>query len=138
MLCSILLGALLGGAGQAAELGEAEARAVRAVVQSQLDAMAADDAERAFSYATPGIRSQFGNAQRFMAMVRQGYPMVIRPASVAYFRPEAVEAGVVQVVGLRDAAGQAWLVAYQLERQPDASWRVSGCVVQPDPGPSTI
>jgi Domain of unknown function (DUF4864) len=126
------------GASAAPPLPETDARAVRAVVQSQLDAMAAGDGERAFSYAAPGIRSQFGSAVTFMAMVQQGYPMVIRPARVAYQRPEPLEDAVLQRVQLRDADGQDWLAAYQLQRQDDGSWRISGCVVRPDrPEPAT-
>jgi hypothetical protein len=94
--------------------------------------MAAGDGERAFSYAAPDIRSQFGDAGTFMAMVQQGYPMVIRPARVAFQRPEALDDAVLQLVQLRDPAGQDWLAAYQLQRQTDGSWRISGCVVRRD------
>ncbi len=66
----------------------ADMRTARAVVQAQLDAFAADDAPRAFSLAAPGLREVFGNADRFMAMVRSSYPVVYRPASVAFLVPE--------------------------------------------------
>jgi hypothetical protein len=138
-LAAGLFGWLLVAAAFAAPpLPEPDARAVRAVVQSQLDAMAAGDGERAFGYAAPGIRGQFGNAATFMAMVRQGYPMVIRPARVAFQRPEPLEDAVLQLVELRDGDGRDWLAAYQLQRQADGSWRISGCVVQPGrPQPAT-
>ena len=112
----------------------ADARAVRAVVEAQLSAIASDDAERAFGYASPAIRSQFGDAARFMAMVQGGYPMVVRPAATAFFQPEAVEGGVIQVVQLRDRAGRAWLATYRLAQQGDRSWRIEGCTVAPDAG----
>ncbi len=48
-----------------------EARAVRAVIEAQLDAFRRDDAARAFSLATPGIRATFGDAETFMNMVRR-------------------------------------------------------------------
>jgi hypothetical protein len=78
--CALCLCLLLPVAAGAAVLAEADARAVRQVVQAQLDAFAADDAERAFSYASASIRAQFGDAASFMAMVRSGYPMVVLPA----------------------------------------------------------
>jgi len=113
-----------------------DSRAVRAVVEAQLAALAAGDAARAFSYASPSIRSQFGDAGRFVGMVRQGYPMVIRPQRTAFFVPEAAADGepgtVLQRVQLRDAAGRAWLATYQVQRQPDRSWRINGCAVEPD------
>ena len=114
-----------------------DARAVREVVEAQLKALAADDAVRAFSYASPTIRTQFGDAASFMAMVKSGYPMVLRPAATAFFQPEAADGAVLQVVQLRDRDGRAWLATYAVQRQPDGRWRISGCTVQPDTGMST-
>jgi hypothetical protein len=133
--CAAGLIACCGAFAQAAPpMSEADVRAVRDVVQAQLKAMAEGDGERAFSYAAPGIRGQFGSAATFMAMVQQGYPMVIRPASVSFFRPEALNDAVLQPVQLRAPDGRVWLVAYQLQRQPDGRWRISACVVRPDSG----
>ena len=120
-----------------------DARAVREVVEAQLKALAADDAVRAFSYASPTIRSQFGDAANFMAMVKSGYPMVVRPAATAYFQPESADGAVMQVmqvmqvVQLRSRDGRAWLATYELQRQPDGRWRINGCSVQPDTGKSS-
>ena len=114
-----------------------DARAVREVIQAQLKALADDDAVRAFSYASPSIRSQFGDAANFMAMVKSGYPMVLRPAATAFFQPEAADGSVVQAVQLRGRDGRAWLATYALRRQPDGRWRINGCVVQADTGKSS-
>jgi hypothetical protein len=117
----------------AAPLSRPEAKAVRAVVEAQLRAMAAGNAEQAFSYAAPAIRAQFGDAQRFMAMVAGSYPMVIRPAATVFFQPTLHDDGdVLQVVQLRDAAGKLWRASYLLARQPQGAWRIAGCVVAPD------
>jgi hypothetical protein len=135
LLSLALLGPAVAGA---ATLAESDARAVRAVVQAQLDAFAADDAERAYAYASPTIRNQFGDAATFMAMVRSGYPMVIQPASVAFFQPASVDGVVLQKLQLRDSAGRLWLATYQLEQQAGVGWRINGCVVTPDAGSSLI
>jgi hypothetical protein len=130
-----VLGLLSPVAGGAAVLPEADARAVRQVVAAQLEAFAADDAERAFSYASTSIRAQFGDAATFMAMVRGGYPMVVRPAAVSFFQAQAddvAEGTVSQPVQLRDRAGRLWRATYLLERQAGAGWRISGCVVVAD------
>ena len=79
-----------------------------------------DDAERAFSYAAPSIRAMFGTPERFLAMVRAGYPVVYRagrrrPSCI----PLRVDGQLVQGVHLTDADGALWLAAYRLERQPD-------------------
>ena len=117
----------------AVPLASADAKAVRAVVEAQLRAMADGDAERAFSYAAPAIRTQFGDAQRFMAMVAGSYPMLIRPAATVFFQPTVDGDGdVLQVVQLRDAAGQRWRASYLMARQDDGPWRIAGCVVAAD------
>ena len=131
-----LAAALFGTAGvaHAADVSRKDAADIRAVVQAQLDALAVDDADRAFSFAAPGIRKMVGNAQNFLEMVRTGYPMVHRPASVAFLKAETQRAEVVQAVQMTDAKGIAWLAVYNLQRQPDKSWRISGCVVVPNEG----
>ena len=115
----------------------ADAKAVRMVVEAQLAAFAADDAKRAFSYAAPAIREMFGTADQFMAMVRAGYPAIYRPSAVIFLQPEWIQGQLVQGVQLTDASGALWLAVYQLDRQPDKTWRISGCQVQPSAGKMT-
>ena len=105
------------------------------MVQAQLEAFAADDAERAFSYASASIRAQFGDAASFMAMVRGGYPMVVRPAAVSFFQAQTDDGAAVtvrQTVQLRDREGRLWRATYLLERQAAVGWRISACVVVAD------
>lgn len=123
--------------GQADSLDAADAKAVRAVIEAQLEAFAADDAVRAFSYASEGIRRQFVDPERFMAMVRSGYPMVLRPRSASFFHARRAPTGVFQVVQLRDRSGRLWRATYLLEQQADRSWRIGGCVVEPADAAST-
>jgi len=132
----LLLG-LAVGAGvpvRAEPVADADARAARAVVSAQLEAFANDDAKRAFSYAAPSIRTMFGTPERFLAMVRAGYPVVYRAAGVTFLIPLRVEGGLVQGVHLTDGDGALWLATYRLQRQRDGSWRISGCDVQPATG----
>lgn len=122
----------------AALLAEPDSRAVREVVEAQLDAFAAGDAERAFSYSSPSVRAQFGDAGSFLDMVRGGYPMLVGPAAVSFLQAQADNGSepdlmtVRQAVQLRDGDGRLWIATYELERQAGAGWRVSGCVVQAD------
>jgi type II secretory pathway pseudopilin PulG len=105
----------------------ADAQAVRAVIEAQLDAFRRDDAARAFSLATPGIRETFGSAENFLAMVRNSYAAVYRPKSVAFEAPLVIDGELVQPVRLTDAEGRAWIALYPMQRQPDGSWRTNGC-----------
>ena len=124
--------------GNTAAPGDAEVAAVRAVVQGQLDALARDDAAKAFSFAAPLVRNRLGTAERFMAMVRAGYPVVYRPASVGFLVPQRLPDGtVVQRVRMTDARGQAWLAVYTLVQLKTRDWRISGCDVQPATGRAT-
>ena len=118
----------------AAKISVADARAVQRVVQAQLDAFAADNAELAFSFAAPSIKELFGNADNFLQMVRTGYPVVYRPASVSFLQPELDAKEVVQRVHLTDGQGHAWLAVYRLQRQKDKAWRIAGCVVVAERG----
>ena len=108
-------------------LPAADARAVREVIEAQLDAFRRDDAARAFSLATPGIRETFGTPENFMDMVRSAYAVVYRPKSVAFEAPVVIDGEVVQPVRMTDAEGRGWLAIYPMQRQPDGSWRTNGC-----------
>jgi len=101
--------------------------AVREVIEAQLDAFKRDDAQRAFSFASPAIRSQFGTAQNFMEMVRTQYSPVYRPRSVKFEAFQIVDEQVVQPVRIADSEGQAWVAFYVMQRQPDGNWRIGGC-----------
>jgi Domain of unknown function (DUF4864) len=126
MAASLLAIALPAGA---ADLSATDAKSVRAVIQSQLAAFAADDAPRAFSFATPQLRRMFGDADNFMRMVRTSYPVVYRPATVAFLKPRLEQGVVTQAVHFTDGNGALWLALYRLERQPERNWRISACQV---------
>jgi hypothetical protein len=121
----------------AGPVASGDARAVRGVVAAQLDAFAQDDAARAFSYAAPAIQAMFQTPERFVAMVRAGYPVVYRNASATFFVPQRDGEEIVQTVHLGDADGGVWLATYRLERQADGSWRIKGCDVQRASGKTT-
>ena len=104
-----------------------DAVAIQGVIRAQLDAFAADDAPRAFSYATPGIQGMFGTPDNFIAMVRKGYPVVYRPSSVVFLKPEADGGQVLQAVQMTDADGQLWIALYTMQRQPGGGWLTNGC-----------
>ncbi len=116
------------------EVSDSDAQAIRSVIQAQLAAFRADDAELAFSYASPSIREKFGVAGHFLAMVRGAYPVVRRPESVGFLLAQAVDDEVIQRVRMTDRNGTAWLAIYRMRRQIDHSWRIDGCIVTPDDG----
>ncbi len=114
---------------QAATFTPADEKNVRSVVEAQLAAFARDDATKAFSYAAPNVRKAIGTASRFLSMVQNDYPVVYRPASVAFLKAEGDGDDVVQRVQMQDAEGNAWLAIYSLQRQKGNLWRITGCAV---------
>ena len=129
-----LASACFAGAASATDVSAADAAKARAVVQAQLDAFAADDAKRAFLLASPEIRKRFGTPDNFIARVRSGYPVVYRPATVAFLKPQLVDGHLVQAVQMTDAEGTAWLATYHLQRQPNGKLLIGGCEVESNEG----
>ena len=111
--------------------------AIRGVIQAQLDAFRRDDGEAAFAHASPGIRAMFGDAATFLGMVRSGYAPVYRPREVE-FRDLGLEDGrPTQRVLLIGPDGAPVVARYTMERQPDGSWRIGGCILEKAPDVTT-
>jgi hypothetical protein len=98
---------------------------IEATIQSQIDAFLADDFVTAFEFASPGIQGMFGNAERFGAMVRNGYPMVWRPEAVEFGDLRAVAGGLYQRVLVTDAMGVEHMLEYRMSKL-EGGWRISG------------
>jgi len=127
LIATALVLALAPALAGAQAVSDADARAVRQVIQAQLEAFRRDDAARAFSYAAPGIRDTFGTPEKFMAMVREQYAVVYRPRAVSFEEPLIVGEDLVQPVHMTDGYGHAWMAIYPMAKQPDGSWRINGC-----------
>ena len=125
----IAVAALAGAKAGAADppVSPADRAAIRDVVQSQLDAFQKDDGERAFSFASPTIRSMFMTSTNFMDMVKSGYAPVYRPRQVQFGPVETIEGVIVQHVFLVGPDGDSVDALYSMQRQSDGSWRIDGC-----------
>ena len=129
----LLVAGLLAGGGQAGAPQEAEPEpdwgAIQAVITAQLDAFKRDDGVAAFSFAAPSIQKQFGTPAEFMRMVRVGYAAVYRPGAVRFLDPYLVAGQPVQPLEIVTAEDGVVVAFYIMERQPDGSWRIAGCVL---------
>jgi hypothetical protein len=128
LLCLILLmqsavSALAG------ELSDMDKMAIRDVIKAQLDAFKANNADLAFSYASPAVRTRSGNAGAFMEMVRDAYAPVYRARAVFFQNITMMEGVPAQRVLLLDAKGSPVLAIYPMEKQPDRTWRIDGCML---------
>ena len=119
-----------------AAIGEPDRGAIRAVIESQLAAFRRDDGAAAFAFASPTIQQMFLNPDVFMEMVRAGYRPVYRPREVE-FRELVSEGGEpVQRVFLVGPDGVPAMALYFMQRQPDGTWRINGCILAKAPDES--
>ncbi len=109
--------------------------AIEQTIQGQIDAFLVDDFAGAFTYASPTIRSIFGDADRFGAMVRNGFPMVWRPDDFRFLELRDIDGQLWQKVIIRDEFGAVHLLDYQM-LQTDDGWRINGVQIlrTPDVG----
>ncbi len=99
----------------AAPLGAfAQSDDIRGVISAQVEAFGDNDLDRAFSFASPMIKSQFRDPDRFGAMVESGYPMVWRPQSMRFGGLRDEGGRQVQTVFYTDAAGQVYEASYEM------------------------
>ena len=134
LIAFVLLVGGISAAANADDITAGDRAAIRSLIQDQLDAFQHDDGTTAYSFASPGIRSIFPDADGFMAMVRQGYQPVYRPKSVTFGDLVDTPSGPMQKVYLIGPDGKDYVAVYSLERQPDGTWKISGCVIVPDDG----
>jgi hypothetical protein len=117
----------------AAQSAEPSNPPIRATIQSQIDAMAADDFAAAFSHAAPNIKGMFGTADRFEMMVRQGYPMVVAPREVRMLELRTVAGNLWQRVLMVDGAGATHLLDYMMVQTPEG-WQIGAVQLLPSQG----
>ena len=109
---------------------------VQDVIQRQIGAFLNDDAEMAYSFASPTIREKFASVEAFFDMVKKGYAPVYRPGNFAFGRSKVDGDMVVQEVLISGPDGKDWTALYQVVRQPDDSYKINGVhMVRAAPGP---
>ncbi len=110
----------------------AESAQIQSVIDQQIQAFEADDFDQAFTFASPSIQRLFGGPERFGAMVRNGYPMVWRPADVSFGELREIQGALWQKVIVQDQAGVTHVLDYRMV-QVDGAWRISGVQILPSP-----
>lgn len=105
---------------------------IRLTIQSQIEALQADDFARAFTYASPTIKEMFGTPENFGAMVKNGYPMVYRPAEVQMMELREVAGNLWQRVRITDQAGAGWYLDYMMVETAEG-WQINAVQILPAP-----
>ncbi|MGR3343921.1 MAG: DUF4864 domain-containing protein [Paracoccaceae bacterium] len=108
---------------------------IEGTIQGQIEAFLVDDFTAAFAFASPNIRRIFGSSENFGTMVRQGYPMVWRPADVRFLELRELGGRTLQRVMIQDRAGVFHVLEYQM-LAGENGWQINGVrlVPQPDVG----
>jgi len=115
----------------AASLPGGEWNAIKAIISEQLAALQAGDASKAFTYAAPGIRQQFGTAANFLLMVRAAYGALIAARYSEFLEGAVIEGRVIQPLRLIGPDNTVRVALYTMEKQSDGGWKISGCVLAP-------
>ncbi len=110
-------------------LSAADANAIQAVIQNQVDAFNQDDDVRAYRHASPTIQRIFQTVDVFMTMVRDGYPPVYRSTRVEFGALHMMNGEPVQEVYVTGQDRLSVLAVYTMEHQEDGSWRINGCTI---------
>jgi len=108
--------------------GADDVAAAQGVIRAQMEAFSRDDAPAAYSYAAPEIQGMFPQAD-FLGMVQRSYAPVYRHKSFEFGEARVSGGRIAQRVHIIDATGEPWEALYTLERQPDGSLKIVGCVL---------
>lgn len=100
----------------------------RTVIAQQITAFLNDDAQAAYSFASPEIKSVFPDAKGFFDMVKKTYAPVFKPGNYAFGRNQLSKDGTVafQEVLISAPDGKDWAVYYELKRQQDGNFAING------------
>lgn len=109
------------------DLSVEDASAIRAVVQSQLEALMEDDAHRAFELATSTARTQVGTPDDFLRLIKEQYTPIYRHQVVIFSEPTRFRGDAVQLVRLTDGSSHVWVAVFWMKQDEDRSWKVDGC-----------
>jgi Domain of unknown function (DUF4864) len=107
-----------------------DAADIKNVIESQLNAFAADDGKGAYAHAAPIVQGIFPTVDGFMAMVKQGYKPVYRNTGRSFGEmfKDGLNRPAMRVV-LTGQDGKRYEAIYAMEQQPDGSWKIAGCVI---------
>lgn len=111
-----------------------EASDAQAVISDQLEAFSRDDWTEAFTFASPLIKEMFGTPERFGQMVRGGYPMVWRPATVQFVETTGEPPRLIQRVLFTDLEGRIWVARYEMIQLSGGAWRINGVSIEEQAG----
>lgn len=105
----------------------ADAIAIHDVVQLQLEALANDDADRAFELATSEKRKLIGSPDRFLQIIKEQYHPIYRYERVIFSSPEVIDGNAIQMVRVTDGNSKVWVAVFWMKEDKESRWKIDGC-----------
>ncbi|MFN7835023.1 MAG: DUF4864 domain-containing protein [Burkholderiaceae bacterium] len=124
----LLMAALF--ASSAHALPRAELKQIRSVITDQLDALARNDASRAFAHTSPLLQEKIGTPANFLDMIKNTYGVIYRHVSVQFLQQSEQNAAVYQYVQLSDEMGRVWMARYRMLKTAKNRWTIDGCELE--------
>ncbi len=88
---------------ESATMRAADWKAIKQVIAAQRAALIAGDSGKAFGYATPSLRAQFGDGNTFMTMVHIGYSALLTARYTEFLEGAVIDGLIIQPLRLVDA-----------------------------------
>jgi Domain of unknown function (DUF4864) len=103
---------------------------IRSVIESQLNAFAADDGPKAYSHAAPIVQKVFPSIDQFMTMVKKGYVPVYRNSERVFgdVFQDGLGRPAMRVI-LTGQDGKRYEAIYGMEQQADGTWKIASCII---------
>jgi Domain of unknown function (DUF4864) len=108
---------------------DADSAAIRTAISEQISAFKRNDGAAAFAFASPTIQRMFGSPAAFIDMVKSSYPPVYSPREVEFRKAVDLKTHIKQEVLVVGPDGQPHVAEYFMQRQPDGTWRIDGCML---------
>lgn len=115
-------------------LSDVEIDGIRDTIRGQLTALARRDANRAWFYLAPSTRDYFTDPATFIRTLTLHMQPLAAPDRYAFSNMDREATDAIQDVVLADLQGREWLAHFTMERQPDGSWGIKTCKVEPISG----
>lgn len=109
-----------------------DAKEIRRVIETQLDAFRRDDAKTAFQQAAPSIQRRYATPEFFLSIVKRHYTPVYRAKTATFGRLAMWRGSLTQEVAILGQDGQRYTALYPMQKQPNGRWRIAGCMILPN------
>lgn len=113
------------------DLPAGEWLAIKTVITDQLAALKNDDGARAFTFATEGLRTQFGTPENFLRMVHSGYQALLDARYTEFLDGAVIDGAPVQPLRLVMPDNTVLVALYQMAKESDGRWHIAGCAIAP-------